>query len=139
MPQSFKAPASRLNALPRFIALTVVIFAVAPACNFSTHPGYTCQGTYVPAISASVTDSVTGANIVNGSTLIVKDAGYVDSTTFVVGGKLVAARDRPGTYDVTVRRNGYQPYQRNGVAVVMDADGCHAVTEHIEARLQPVI
>lgn len=137
MQKRFRSPSPRFRDLARVAATTVVISTVASACNFSTHPGYTCQGTYVPAVAASVTDNESGANIVTGSTLIVKDGGYIDSTTFIVGGRLVAARDRPGTYDVTVRRGGYHPFYKNGVVVAMDKDNCHAVTVHVEARLQP--
>lgn len=75
----------------------------------------------------------------------VRDGAYVDSlrvlytvptedslTTVVLG----AAGERPGVYDVSVRRAGFLPWDTVGVRV--RDDGCHPVGVQLQVTLRPV-
>lgn len=76
------------------------------------------------AVSVRVRDASTGAAAAFGATLVVRDGQYADSVTGMYPGPdesqasfLGAAEERPGTYDVTVRRAGYQTWTRQGLVV----------------------
>jgi hypothetical protein len=49
---------------------------------------------------------------------------------------MAAADERPGTYDVTVAVDGYQPWAVAGVEVL--AGECHVLTQHLTALLEPI-
>lgn len=99
-----------------------------------TGGGTICTMQFVYGISATVTDAATGTDITPGSSLIVREGSYVDSVAAGPGSFLAAAGERAGTYEVTIRRSGYQPFSRSGVAVTRDE--CHVHPVRIEARLQ---
>lgn len=83
-----------------------------------------CAGTAQFAIVVHVRDASTGAPAALGATLVVRDGVYADSATGTYSGPvepfatlLEAAQDRPGTYDVSVRKAAYQTWTRQGVRV----------------------
>jgi hypothetical protein len=112
----------------------VSLAALAAGCQPQIGGGTICTMEFRYGISATVTDAATGANITPGSSLIVREGSYVDSVTAGPGSFLAAAGERAGTYDVTVRREGYSPFTRGGVVVTKDE--CHVHPVQIEARLQ---
>jgi hypothetical protein len=86
-----------------------------------------------------VRDSVSGTLIVGGSTLLLVAGTYRDSVTAPetqpVPTDIRGAHERPGTYRVTVKKNGYGDWRAS--AVVRDGV-CHVQTVDLTALLQPL-
>src|SRR5690349_5897889 len=81
-----------------------------------------CEGPHW-SIEVQVQDSVSGAWIGSGATLIVSDGVYADTSYFPPGAfadsvAIGAGDSRPGLYLVTVRRSGYLDWRRDNVRVV---------------------
>ncbi len=97
----------------------------------------------VPAVRVLVNDSASGAPAASGAQLLVRDGAYVDSTAFPPGHPeldatpLIGADNRPGTYQVTVRKPGYWDWSRSGVKVTEGR--CNVNTVKLTARLQQLI
>jgi hypothetical protein len=90
-------------------------------CDMSAHP----------AIRLDVRDSVTEATVTEGIRAIARDGTFADTTLFR---PVQLAHERPGTYTVTVEKEGYQTWSRTGVRV---RDGeCHVRTVDLIARLK---
>jgi len=109
------------------------------ACERATDP-VVCPPYIPPSVVVTVQDSVTGANVLAGSTLVLRNsAGVADSVT-------VEAQSYPilsaalgygaaGTFSLTVRHAGYREWTKSGIKV--NHGECGAETVGVEARLQP--
>ncbi|MBA3853063.1 MAG: hypothetical protein C0503_01535 [Gemmatimonas sp.] len=97
------------------------------------------------AIRVFVRDAASDALIPpdGGTTLILRDGAFVDSTTWPRAGgpwpegvplTSYGAIERPGTYDVTVRHPGYAEWNTTGIRVREGECGVRTVT--LTARLQ---
>ncbi len=119
----------------RRLALFLLVSTLATsACNLV--PGAcTLQG--LPAVSVDVRDSVTNALAGRGAAIIARDGVFADTAEypFAYDGPYSLARERAGTYTVTVEQQGYRLWSRPGVRVTRDE--CHVRTVSITARLQP--
>ena len=112
----------------------VAVVLAAAACDESLEA---CAGIGAPGLAVTVTDSLTGAPAAAGATLVatrVRGGVYADSATGERDDQvLYGADDRPGVYDVTVRKAGYQEWRRTSVEV---RDGCPRIqTVSLTARL----
>jgi hypothetical protein len=97
-----------------------------------------CTTDYRWGIVVDVHDAVTGEPAAFGSRLTVRDRDYVetvDGPPLPEYAFLRAAGERPGRYEVTVQKPGYQDWTRGLVWV--RHDGCHVVPVRLDARLQP--
>ena len=105
------------------------------ACEGASDP-LVCPPIFSVSANVTVVDSISGANVTPGATLVLRNAAGVDSvvaptapvTTMWVG-------TRTGTFTLTVRQVGYRVWMKPGVVVKGDECGPHAVS--ITARLQP--
>ena len=119
-----------------------ILCLLSAGCAVSGSP-VVCTGQFVYGLGVQVQDSVTGAWIASGATLTARDGAFVDSASARGSGPewdaqpLAAAGERPGTYDVTVRREGYRLWTRSGVQV--EGGTCHVRPVQLVARLQPLI
>lgn len=119
----------------------LALLTLLPGCPAVIDP-VMCTADFRFGISVQVQDSVTGAWIGSGATLIARDGAYVDSVTGPFGrpdaddAALATAGERAGTYDLVVRHDGYRPWSRTGVKV--EADECHVHPVSILARMQPL-
>ena len=101
-----------------------------------------CLDNFVSGLAVRVQDSLTGAPAASGAMLIARDGAYADTAVVPSGAAnpdswvLTAAGERPGTYTVTVSKNGYLTWPRTGVVVRMDEYGCHPQTVELVALLQ---
>ncbi len=118
----------------------LLLFAgLAVGCDSPT----TCVDVPVAAISVLVRDSASGAPAASGAQLLVRDGAYADSTAFPPGhpeldaAPLFGAENRPGIYQVTVRKAGYWDWVRSGVKVTEGR--CNVNTVRLTARLQQLI
>lgn len=102
-------------------------------------PGFACDSLGAYAVNVEVQDSATGASIVRGATLVVRDGAYADSMRMEsdMPPVLAAAAERPGIYEVLVRRPGYQTWTREGVRV-RRGGRCNALQPvRLVAKLSP--
>ncbi len=119
--------------------MLLLLAGFAAACDSPT----TCVDLPVPAISVLVRDSSSGAPTASGARLVARDGSYVDSVSIAPGHPeldsmtLTAAYNRPGVYDVTVRKTGYWDWVRSGVKV--SKGRCNVNTVRLTARLQQLI
>ena len=69
------------------------------------------------AILVRVQDSVTGEQITSTPTAILTDGEYRDTLEASPSHVLIGGDNRPGTYDVEVRAEGYQVWKKEDVKV----------------------
>lgn len=131
----------------RRVALLGVLCVATASCSESRIPGLVdppvCPGVAKPAIVAYVTDYVSGAPIASGATLVLQEGAFVDSASFPSGQPGLDAQalatprsyDRPGSYLVRVSRPGYST--AIVVSITVGSDGCHALTQTLNASLRP--
>ncbi|HET7460585.1 MAG TPA: hypothetical protein VFJ82_05040 [Longimicrobium sp.] len=120
-----------------WFALSAVL-ALA-ACDRVADP-VACPAYIPPSLNVTVQDSVTGANLTSGSTLVLRGAaGVVDSTTVETQPFPINSRGlgmgASGTFSLTVRHAGYREWTKSGIEVKQGQ--CGARTVDVEARLQP--
>jgi len=117
------------------------LFAVASllalaACERISDPAPVCPAYIPPSVSVTVQDSVTGANVTPGATLVLRNATYSDS---VVAPPIVSAMgvgvNRAGTFTLAVRQTGYLTWTKTGVKV--EEEQCGVRTVSLVARLKP--
>lgn len=120
-----------------YAALSLV--SIALGCNKSPTVCLSIGGF---AITAVVRDASTGSPAAYGATLIVRDGQFADSVTGAYSGPieinatlLEAALDRPGTYDVTVRKSGFETWSRQDIAV--DQGECRVEGKVLNVGLTP--
>lgn len=87
-----------------------------------TNPfGFACSDIGRFAVHVEVRDAATNAPAAEGATLTVRDGEYVDSRNGGPGAPpipvLSAGAERAGTYQVTVRKEGYRDWTRENVRV----------------------
>ncbi len=103
----------------------------------------TCVSVPAAAVTVLVKDSASGVPAASGARLVVRDGSYVDSTSYPAGHPeidaiaLGAGWNRPGIYEITVRKAGYWDWVRSGVKVTEGR--CNVDTARLTARLQWLI
>ncbi len=121
------------------------LFALIPSvllfgCNSDSNDSEeVCTTEAVPAISVSVIDEQTGDLMSCGATLEIQDTGFEetvtneDSDTCDDTVPLEGAFERPGFYNLTVYKEGYEYWYEYNIEV---REGeCHVDTVDLEARL----
>lgn len=121
------------------------LFALIPSvllfgCNSGdSDDDNVCATVLVPAISVSVVDDETGDFMSCGATLEIQDTGFEetvtneDSDTCDDTVPLEGAFERPGFYNLTVYKEGYEYWYEYNIEV---REGeCHVDTVDLEARL----
>ena len=127
-----------MNSLLRLL-MPFALSAAAPGCDGDQGP---CAGEQGYAVQANISDSAAGRPLAYRSSLIIREGTYVDSVSGTSGDSattafLLAGRDREGTYDVTVRREGSRLWTRGNVRANRDRCGDLQGSE-LNVRLQPV-
>ena len=117
---------------------SAIVVAACAACRDSaTAPVVTCTEIAMAGIVVEVTSAATGGPLGDGSVMTLRDGSYSETVDLVSGNALLGAWERPGTYDVSVARAGFDTWTRNGVVVEESDDGCHVVQVVLQAALQP--
>jgi hypothetical protein len=102
--------------------------------------GTVCTEEARPGLMVALADSLTG--VTTGFTnvaIIAREGAYADSAVMATypqppsTGGVALAYERRGTYDVSVRADGYATWTRTGVIVTGDV--CHVATVALTARL----
>lgn len=98
------------------LVLTLLVplgLALFSGCGLLFETG-DCARLGEPAISVEVIDART-RQPVSGAHVVARDGSFTDTTVTDEDGKVGVAGDRPGTYQVTVQREGYVTLTRDGV------------------------
>ncbi|HYD55176.1 MAG TPA: hypothetical protein VEA99_21245 [Gemmatimonadaceae bacterium] len=124
------------------LPLALLAFA---GCDFPFASG-ACTASVEPAIVVEIRDARNGAPLAGLAAGVVRDGAYVDSlrpagftdVNDPIGSMISrqAASERPGTYDVEVRRDGFRPWTRTGVRARRGE--CHVETQRLNAALEPL-
>ena len=117
----------------------VLLVSIALGCSKSPT---VCLSIGSFAITVVVRNASTGSPAASGATLIVRDGQFADSVTGVYTGAaevnatlLEAVLDRPATYDVTVRKSGFETWSREDIAV--DQGECRVEGKVLNVGLTP--
>lgn len=115
-------------------AAAAALLALAGCGNLPI--GTDCTTDVRPALSVQLRDARTGAALGAPATAVARDGTFADSAEVWAGESSARlAQERPGVYDVTVRKAGYREWARAGVRV---RDGeCHVRTVVLVAELEP--
>jgi hypothetical protein len=112
-------------------SLTAVIQAGTSSCSEET-PQEPCPPVLFHAIWVSVQDAETMTRI-NTARGFVREGSYIDSL-IIEGGVGFAAKERAGTYEVVVFKEGYMEWRQNNVVVTRDA--CNVQTVRFDIALE---
>ena len=117
----------------RRIAAILVVLAgagLSAACN--TTP---CSFTAEPGLVVTVVDSISNANITQGSAVVARQGFFVDSVNATgTGTSVPLAYNRGGIYNLTVHHTGYKEWTKTGVPVPGSSCGIRA-SVNVIARL----
>lgn len=125
----------------RLCRLTLLCATVA-ACDLGPVRTPICTDEARFSIALVIVDSMSGEGRAAGSTVVLQDGAYQDSTSRppaapVPSDSIYFATntvERAGTYTVRVRRPGYALWEQQNVQVLQGA--CHVETIRVRARLQ---
>jgi hypothetical protein len=124
----------------RLSPLLALSLLTLTGCELITDPVCTLEA--VSGLHVTVEDSLTGAPAASGAQLIAQDGAFADTVSFppnrpeLDAQALESARERPGTYTLTVRKPGFIDWIRSGVVVTKGE--CHVRPVALTARLQRV-
>lgn len=114
-------------------ALAIVVAAlIVQGCRV-IEPGLVCTDQYVYAVTVEVQDALTGGPPGSTPTGTLTDGEYQETMESYGGQFLQGGGERPGTYDVEVRAEGYRPWRVEGVEA--GHDGCHVESIQLVAGL----
>ena len=117
--------------MPRFaIVLSALLLH---GCDL--FPVGVCTDQLVYGIEVTVRDSMTGALLSVDPTGVLTDGSYRETMEPVGTSHLWGAPERPGTYDIEITAQRYRTWNRQGVEVEMESNGCHVETVELEARM----
>ena len=122
------------------LATVFPILFAAMACGGSQAPPV-CTQEFRQGVVVYVKDSLTGAGVASGASLVVREGFFKDSAALpnsrpeLNDVALAAAGERAGTYQLTVTRPGYATWSRSNVTVTKNQ--CHVNTIVLTALLQP--
>jgi hypothetical protein len=118
---------------------SVVLAACIAGLGCSDSTMFVCQPILISAFQVTVRDAATGLFIGSQSTVIAAlQGGAADTVTGIANSadsSVLSAGSRPGTYDVTVRHVGYLDWTKGNI-LVLSEDGCHPMTQSLQANLQ---
>lgn len=131
--------AARITRRPTTRAALIVLLAATAwavsACD--DRISAPCKGLPNRAIIISVRDSVTGAAAADGAVGTVETAGIVDSLQHADSLSLFGG-SRLGTYEVSIQKDGYQPWSASNVEVTGIGACGLVVSVRLTAKLQPL-
>lgn len=117
------------------LRLSTVLLFSATLISCSSPSGPVCTAHLAPGIVVTVENGITG-DTVTGALAVAKDGSFVDSTRSDVAGVAGLAHERPGTYEVTVQKDGFSTWTKSSVQV--EDRECHVKTVRLNAVLDSV-
>ncbi len=104
------------------------------ACS-SEPLGFACTADFRYGLSISVLDGA-GAPAAEGAFGLAVEGSHIDTMMVLGTDVMVGAGERPGTYDITISKEGFMTWSAGNVTVT--ADECHVIPVSLEANLIPV-
>lgn len=103
----------------------------------NTNDDVNCTEIYVAGLVVNVKDAVTDVELQDGVSIIAVDGNYSERLGFgtMSSSAFMGAYERPGTYILTISKEGYQTQTTN--AITVEADECHVIPERVFIDLQP--
>lgn len=129
----------------RLVLFLLLLMVALSACDSTSNEPIACPAIITPAIEVEVRHAETSAPEAEGAVVIATDGAYTDTLdagkSVEYQGQLVllslaGANERPGTYDVVVKKQGFETWTRTGVEP--EVGECGVQTEVLEADLIPV-
>lgn len=118
------------------IPLMILLTAWIPSGTCLGPPGGTmCTAMYAYGVSVTVINSQTGAPV-DGVVLTLTDGAYTETMQAFPSGGYVGAGERPGTYTLTVRADGFADKTMENIVVT--ADECHVIGVSRQIALDPL-
>ena len=114
-------------------ALTIVAAALTMQGCGLLDTDLVCTAQYVYAVTVEVQDALTRGPPNSTPTGTLTDGSYRETMESYGGQFLQGGGERPGTYDVEVRAEGYRPWRVEGVEA--GHDGCHVESIHLVAEM----
>jgi hypothetical protein len=121
----------------------VLLACLLAACGRGTPSGVedddqlVCTAIAVAGLSIRVFDADTGLPAASGAFVEIREGGWIDEGAVVLDDVILGAFERPGIYDIVIRKAGYGDLRFEGVPVVSE-DRCHVKGTVLEARLIPL-
>lgn len=117
-------------------AFAIVLAAlIVQGCRVM-EPDLVCTDQYVYAVTVEVQDSLTGGPPGSTPTGILAEGQHRETMESHGDQFLYGGGERPGTYDVEVRADGYRLWRVEGVEA--GHDGCHVESIQLLARMVPL-
>lgn len=116
---------------------TLIFMLIIGGCSiFQQDP--VCTLSSLPALHVEAFDAMTDERIY-AFLAIAEEDDFVDSIWVIEGDLPIAqlAEERPGTYDLVIKSDGYFDWRQNHIRVIEDEEGCHVETIDVKARLDP--
>jgi hypothetical protein len=104
------------------------------ACS-SEPTGFACTADFRYGLSIAVLDGA-GAPAAAGAFGLAVDGSHMDTLMVLGPDVMVGAGERPGTYDITITKDGFMTWTAENVTVT--ADECHVIPVSLDANLIPV-
>jgi hypothetical protein len=119
----------------RKLVMVVLAAAGAAACGDEPNP-VICTAIAVSALTVTVVDAATNQPLCDAE-VTVTDGGFRETLPVFPGSgadcRYSGPFERPGTYEITVRRAGYPTAVQSGVRVT--SDECHVIGVPVTIRL----
>lgn len=112
-----------------------IVLSALLAHGCDLFPLVVCTDQLVYGIEVTVRDSTAGELLSVEPTGVLTDGSYRETMEAVGTSTLWGAPERPGTYDIEITAQGYRTWNRQGVEVEMERNGCHVETVELEARM----
>lgn len=113
------------------VCAMILLALVAEACG--------CTDLLTYGVHVTVRDAQTGDTLMAAVTGTITDGRYSEAMEVMYDGVLVGAGNRPGTYDVEIRAEGYQTWTMEDVKVKQSFPFCPQVeTVRLEADMVPL-
>lgn len=104
-------------------------------CSAGLIDGTMCTQEARAGITVDVRDSVSNALVGRGSLIIAREGAVADTSVTTLGdGPFSLLLEHSGTFTLSVKQTGYQPWARAGVQVTRGT--CHVNGVSLTARLQ---
>ncbi len=129
--------------MARLITIVLATLVVLVGCGSdSGNEGYVCTASFEPGIVLEVRDGATNEPLADIATAMVSSLTFTEQMTVCAmdqngqGLLLCGAYERTGTYAISLRVDGYEPWNATGVVVVPAS--CHVATVQLAAEMTKI-
>ncbi|MHC4443679.1 MAG: peptidase associated/transthyretin-like domain-containing protein [Planctomycetota bacterium] len=119
-----------------FIVLLTAGLPIAPCINPDTDT--ICTMEFVYGVNINLTDAQTTQPITGATCILICSCGAELPMEESLGrpGNYFGAGERPDTYSLTIRANGYQDVNRDNIVVT--SDPCHVIPVSLDIQMNPI-